>query len=1000
MSLFSAEAAPRVFAVLPGSDYAAALTEGLYARLGPTAPPEAAARVSILVNTARASRAIEAAMAARARAATGGGLLPAIRLVTALWEDPLALPELPPAIDRLRRRLRLTRLVESFLAAAPGRAPVAAAPELAESLARLIDELDEWGVEAARLDGLVEGEMARHWQEALAFADIVRAHWPEIRAEAEGGALDPAARARRTVEALTAAWRENPPEAPTIVAGSTGSRAPTAELMAAIAHLPQGAVVLPGFDPAIEPEVWERIGPDHPFGPFRRLLDRLDMRPGDVRLWIEEARAPRLGLLAQALRPAPVTDAWVAARDRLAADAPPATEGLSLVEAASPTEEAAAIALAIRREIATPGRRAALVTRDATLARRVTAELSRFGILPDDSLGRPLADSAAGVFLRLIAELAGAAADPIRLAALFNHPLTSPGLPRGPHLRLARAYELAVLRRVPDPSLPPGRLADWPAGDDCRGAPPEGFSAWKSAIEAALAPLAAALASGASLAETVACHRRAAEALSSPEGQPRCWNEPDGEAARALFDRIEAAADAYGEGGELRYATLLVTLMRDETLRPDAARAHPRAIIWGTREARVEAAELTILGGLNEGSWPPASPADPWLSRPMRAALGLPSPERQIGLSAHDFLQAAARPRVILTRARKVGGAPAVASRWLVRLENLLGGTAPDALEAMKARGREILGLVPLIHRPAPEEALAPATRPRPRPPVAARPRRLSVTRIETLIRDAYAVYAEKILRLSPLDPLGKPPDALERGTVIHAILHHFVAETPAAETPEAARTRLLALAEAELAARIPWPETRRAWAGRIARAADWFLQGEAERRARGEPVALECPGEMLLDLPAGPFRLTATADRIDRVGEGAMIYDYKAGDPPSARQIGFFNQQLHLQALILEAGGFEGLAPMRAIGGAYLGFSGSDKGGKEVAPNDDHAIPATLPQHREKLIRLLSSYDSETRAYVSRGMAERDGFEGSYDHLARRGEWEAAEADGPEDAA
>ncbi|MBK0399095.1 double-strand break repair protein AddB [Limibaculum sp. M0105] len=1011
MTLFAPQDAPRVFAVPPGADYAAALAEGIHQRLG-AAPPEAAARIEIRANTPRAARAIEAALAARAIGpGDGAALLPRVGLLSALADDPLALPHTPRPVDPLRRRLALTRLIERFLETGAGRAtpPLAAAPDLADSLADLIDELDEWGIPPGQLDGLVEGDLARHWQEALAFADIVRSAWPRIRAEIAPdppnlGAPDPAARARRAVEAIASRWAAEPPAHSLIAAASTGARAMTAPLMAAIARLPQGAVVLPGFDPDIEPEVWRQVGPDHPMGPFRAFLDRLDLAPSDVRPWTPQPRSPRLDLLAQALRPAPVTDAWVAAAPALRADAAAATEGLSLIEARNETEEAAAIAIAIRRAIAAPGCRAALVTRDGQLARRVGAELARFGIEPDDALGRPLADSAAGVFLRLIAAVASGRADPLGLVALMQHPLCTPGMARGAHLRHARAYEIGVLRRVRDPGLAPGRLPSWPTRPrDPRAdwrAPPEGFEPWHAAIEAALAPLVAALADGAPLAQVVEAHAACAEALSTPDpeaGQPQVWLKSDGQALRALMRRLADAADAYGPTPVPRYAALLTTLMRGETLRPEAERPHPRVMIWGTREVRAETADLVILGGLNEGSWPPAPGADAWLSRPMRATLGLPAPEREIGLSAHDFLQAAARPQVVLSRALRSGGAPTVASRWLVRLENLLQGIDGAALAAMRARGQALRDLVPALHRPDPAAAPLPAaTRPAPRPPRAARPRRLSVTRIETLIRDAYAIYAERILRLSPLDPLGKTPDFLDRGNAIHAILHRFVAEAPPGPAdPVAERARLLAIAEAELRARIPWPATRRAWAGRLARAAQWFVDGEAQRRGAGHPVGLECRGRLVIDLPGGPFELTATADRIDAVEGGAMIYDYKAGSPPSPKQIGVFAQQLHLQALILEEGGFEGVPAMQVLGGAYLGLTGSGKGGAETTPPRDAPLRETLGLHRERLIDLLTAYESDEMPYLSRGRAEFGAEEGTYDHLARRAEWEAADPGG-----
>jgi len=984
MSLF-ATPAPRLFALPPGADFAEAFARGLRARVG-AAPPEAMARVEVMVNTRRGLRAIEDALVGSAE---GSALLPRLSLLSELGEDPLAAPDLPPAIDPMRRQLRLTRLVEAYLARAEG-APVTAAPDLAEALGHLLDELQEDGVDSAALDGLVAGELperaAAHWQGTLDFVDIVRKAWPAIRAEAEGGALDPKARQRLAIERLVADWSTAPPTDPVIAAGSTGSVTSTAELLAAIARLPQGAVVLPGFDAGLAPEIWRAIGPEHPMAPFRRLLALLGMAPAQVRPWVEDISAtPRLRLLTQALRPAPVTDAWQRDAAALTAEAEPATAGLTLIEAPTPRHEAAAIALAIRRALETPGKRIALITPDAVLARRVTAELGRYGVLPDDSLGQPLARSPAGVFLRLVAEVAAEGAAPVRLAALLQHPLTRAGLPRPEHLALARRYESEILRRKPQPGLPPGRLPAWPKASAAE-------AAWRDGIEGILAALAAPIA-GASLAEVTAAHIAAAEALSreSDESAPEVWEKTAGMKLLEVMQRLARNADAHGDGPALGYLALLGNLLGRENLPPEAERPHPRVMIWGTQEARIQGADLAILGGLNDGIWPPAQRPDPWLSRPMREKLGLPSPDREIGLSAHDFLQGAARAEVILTRARKVEGAPTVASRWLIRLENLLGGLGEGAaLAAMRARGEELLGLVALVHQP--EAPVARAPRPMPRPPVDKRPRQLSVTQIETLIRDAYAIYARKILGLKPLDPLGRPPDFRERGMVFHHILERFVREIgDHLPEPDEARILLLEATDAVLAEEVPWPDTRRIWRARIGRAAGWFLKGEVLRRAAGRPDGLEVKGMMTVAAPGGEFTLTARADRIDRLANGgAAIFDYKAGAPPSEKQIELgFNQQLHLQAKILMAGGFQQLGPLEAKIGAYLGLTGSGDGGKEQVVDD---LSAQVAAHWAQFEALIAAYDRAETPYISRGRVEKQSFEGDYDHLARRGEWDGGE--------
>ena len=758
--------APRVFALPPGVPFARRFAAGFHARF---ADPETVGRTLVLVNTRRALRAMEDALA---ELAPRPGLLPRLDLMSELYADPLA-TDLPPAIPPLRRQLRLTRLVERFLRtereAGEVMAPARAAPDLAEELALLMDRLCDEGLTADCLDGLLEGSelgeaAAEHWHRTLRFVDIVRRVWPEICAESEGGAPDPRQRQRAAVATLAERWRAEPPTHPVIVAGSTGSVGSTRELMAAVACLPQGAIVLPGFEPATEPAIWEAAGPEHPAGIFRPLLDRLRITPAAVRLWQDAPPSPRRALFAQALRPAPVTDRWREAAAQLAETIDEATSGLALIEAESPRHEAEAIAVAIREALETPGATVGLVSPDAALARRVTAALDRFRVAPDDTLGQPLALAPPAVLLRLITAAAAGRADAVQIAAMLQHPLFRPGMARAAHLARARSYEVRVLRGVAARAQG-GCLPGWP---DAAPEPAPEAAAWLAAIEAALAPLAEVLRGAAPLGGIVPALRAAAERLTDAGDGAEIWAGAAGHELDAFTAELERHADAFGDGPVGDFPALLHALMRGRQVRPSPERPHPRVAIWGPREARVQCADLMILAGLNDGVWPAAADPGPWLSRPMHAAIGLPLPERTIGLAAHDFLQGACQPRVLLTRARKVDGVPTVASRWLVRLETLVEGVgAAAAMRAMRARGERYLELAQRLGRPA--SAVPPAARPG--PGAAARgkaPASLGHARSRLLIRDAYAIYAKRVLRLKPLEPLGRPPDARERGSLVH----------------------------------------------------------------------------------------------------------------------------------------------------------------------------------------------------------------------------------------
>lgn len=969
MTLFPPAGGPRVFALPPGVDFLGALVAGLDARL--PADPLALAEVEVWVNTRRAARALAERMA------TGGPrLLPRIRVVTELADAALAPLDLPAPVPPLRRKLELARLVRGLTEASPDLAPGSAVFDLADSLAALLDELHDEGLSPAVLGAVDAAEHAAHWQKSLAFLQLISGYL------AAAGPGDGPGRLRAAAEAIAARWAVAPPAHPVIVAGSTGSRGAMRVFMAAVARLPQGALVLPGLDAGLPSAVWRRLGrddagaSDHPQHGFRRLGDAIGFDPATVPEW-HPAPPPapeRNALVSLALRPAPVTDQWRAEGARLLGTLGAACRHLAWIEAPDPRREALAIALALR-EAAETGARAALVTPDRTLARRVAAELDRWGIIPDDSAGRPLGLTPPGTLLRRIVALVGRDLTPGDLLAILKHPLvaSAPGA-RAPHQRLTWRLERRQLRGGA-PWIDWPALATWAAGED------EEASAWIAWLRAALAPLADG--GGRSLAEHLATHRAVAETLAAgPAGAAGhgLWDEAAGAEAAALFTLAEAEAAAGGELSPADYRGLFQSLLTGRDVPEAAEVTHPGLAIWGTLEARIQSADLVVLGGLTEGVWPRLPGADPWLGRGLRRAVGLPSPEDRIGLSAHDFQQAMGAPHVVLSRALRDAEAPTVASRWLLRLENLLLGLGPEgeaALSTARARGKRLVTLAGRLDEPA--ERIPAARRPAPRPPSAARPRELSVTQVETLIRDPYAIYASKVLRLRPLDPPGRRPDALSRGIVIHAALDDFVTATLDALPPDAEAVFRETIARA-LAGSAPWPAVRAIWTAKLARAARWFLEGEATRRTRARPARREVRGVRALPGLAHPFAVTARADRLDVGPDGRVaIYDYKSGNAKSEAEIDAFHLQLPLEAAIAAAGGFEGVPPAEVAHLELLFFGDRESRAIDIE---------TLARTWERFVDLIAHYQLPDTPFVARLRPQKISWAGDYDHLSRKGEW------------
>ena len=951
----------RVFGTYSGQAFPETLLEGLTNRLQGAAP-EQWARVEVYVNTQRMHRRLaELFLQGPAR------LMPKFHLVTDLAHDPL-LTDLPMPVPTLKRRLEIAQLVRKLIQRVEGLAPASAVFDLANSLADLMDEMQGEGIAPDVIEGLDISDFSGHWERALQFITIVQRYF-------EGGeAPDKEARQRASVLALTQRWQESPPNHPILVAGSTGSRGTTFHLMKAVAGLPQGAVILPGFDFDMPRRVWAQLSDpktseDHPQFRFSRLLGALDLTSEQVIPWIESApkAAARNRLVSLALRPAPVTFHWRQEGPYLT-ELDQATQDITWLEAPNQRVEAKAIALRLR-QAAELGQTAAVISPDRNLTRRIATALAAWNITPDDSAGIPLSLTAPGRFLLHVLDLAQPQLTSETLLVLLKHPLAHSGADRGQHLRNTRELEL-YLRRDGPAFLTAQTLLQWAETKDH-------YRPWVDWINAKVfdrwpqGPQP--------LENWIAHHRTLAEGLSAglvgDSGQ--LWEQAPGRDTKTAIENLTKYAPAAGDVELTDYSAILRGVLNAGQTR-NQNHVHSNILIWGTLEARVQSADLVILAGLNDGTWPEPPAPDPWLNRSLRLQAGLLLPERRIGLSAHDFQQAVGAKAVWLTRSIRSDDAETVPSRWLNRIENLLNGLEkPDDaswMDRMRARGNEWLGKVEALEAP---QVTPPSIRPSVAPPVACRPESLPVTDIKHLIRDPYAIYAKRILDLKRLDSLTKSPDAPLRGTVIHDLLEAFLQTGPWTNA-EAAKATLLALAEERLQATVPWPAARRMWLARVVRFSEWFVTQEIVRQAQIVSTKTEIKGE--IDLPELNFTLRGTADRIDLLNDGtAHIYDYKTGKPPTRAQQLHFDKQLLLEVEILRRGGFPGLGSLKVTGATYIGL--------DNAPTE---LPAPIDEADvwSDFSKLIRAYQSAEQGYAARRAMLKAEESSDYDHLARYGEW------------
>jgi ATP-dependent helicase/nuclease subunit B len=1001
------------------------------------AKPSVLARTTVYLPTRRAARAFTRQLAARFDGRPL--LLPKVVPLADVDEAEMSLivgdavafsDQVPPAIDPLRRRLELTRLVmacgrtvnRQALRLDPLTAPLmpatlADAFGLAGDLAALLDQMQTEGIPFEALLKLDAANFDRLWEVTATFLDVIGQAWPAYLGQE--GLSDPATRRNLVLEAERHRLTENTSAGPIIAAGSTGTVPATARLLKVIAGLPHGAVILPGLDMALDEAAWRAIdaettpAPSHPQFALKHLLGIMAAQRREVcelGSTSHNAGVARAALAQEALRPSATSEAWLSLDTRMSgAQTTEAFMALTAVEADDERIEALAAAIAMREVLEKPGQTAALVTPDRGLAERVAIELQRWGIVADDSAGRSLFRTAAGHLSALILEVVQSDYSPGSILALLNHPMTRLGLSKAAASQAARCLEIGAIRGA---ALKPGiaglraALKDAPerAADSYAPLPrkilnPAGLGDAEIVLantEIALRPLVEALTCAArDLAGIAKAHRQAFVAVLAFEQDLKGETDseqplsPDAQGVLTLFDTIQNAGDTQGLLEHVgNYADIFLALSKESVVAVQGT-GHPRLKIWGLLEARLLHADRVVIGGLVEGVWPPATRTDAFLNRPMRQQAGLSSPEQRIGQTAHDFVQAIAAPEVILTRAKKTAGGDTIPSRFWQRLKAVSGENWTAAI----ARGDHFLQLAGALSQP---DRIEPRIRPEPRPLSRLQPVSLSVTEIETLYRDPYAIYARHVLKLDPLEDFVLEPTAADRGTLLHAIIEQF-ARTYPDQLPADAHGRLLQIGRRCFDEAHDTPEVEAFWWPKFREMAAKFVFWEERRRADLASINTEVFAKHDFGLPdGGQFRLRAKADRIETTRSGRLrIIDFKTGTVPTAKQIEKgFAPQLTLQAALAIRGGYKGIGARPVEQSIYVKLLGKDAELKESPELKDAPTSDTAEQHLEKLLQQIALFRTGALAFVPHRAVEKVGYARPYDQLARVKEWTAAFGD------
>ncbi|MEB2845258.1 double-strand break repair protein AddB [Rhizobiales bacterium RZME27] len=1017
--------------------------------------PLSLSKVTIFVPTRRAARVLRSEFVDL----LGGrsAILPIIRPLgetdddsgyfdlTAPEEMDLALP-----IGGVARLLELARLILAWrnqlplaITAVHSTSPLVAPASpadaiwLARALAELVDSIETEERDWNDLEKLDTTEHPLWWQLTAEFLKIASAFWPARLEELRRSSPARHQSAILRGEARRIVTRQH--QGPVIVAGSTGSVPAAADLIASIASLPNGVIVLPGLDRSMSDEDWLLLDDDafidqrsepaarsHPQFGLSKLLKRLQIDRSEVETLDLPASdlLVRAATISKALAPAKATDDWSEWRTNTDKnELGTAFSEVSLIEAANEREEATTIAIALRLALEQPGRhgqsQAALITPDRALARRVMAELARFDIIADDTAGAPLSSTLQGTLLTLMLEAILRPGDPVPIIGVIKHPLACFGMPKGDAQEAAHALELLALRggigeieidklsdllerrleeQKADRHTPQWRLS---LPDTAAIQAKELADRIATAVEPLASCLLGRLASGRGstiklpLGEWAARSGRVLEGIATDErgDLSALWSGEAGERlANMLSEVIETDGQMQADGPQ--WIDIVAALTAAEAVKPKALN-HPRIFIFGTLEARLQSVDMLVLGGLNEGSWPGQSVNNPFLSRSMKVDLGLEPPERRIGQLAHDFEMASGTRKLIYSRSMRQGTAPTVASRWLQRLL-ALGGQ--DFARTLRARGDVYRTWAALIDD-APSRQVSP--RPSPIPPADMQPTKYSFSEVGRLRRDPYSIYAARVLRLDPLKPFNEEPGAAQRGTLYHRIIDQYTRESHLPGTP-AAREAILRLTNTLFDAEMLPSHVDQIWRPRFIKVAEAFLIWEKDRAADIKETFTELAAGF--DIPEAGIRLTGIADRIDIKASGrADIIDYKTGLSPSVNQArSLLDPQLALEAAALLAGGFKNMPALTPEELTYVRLRPGERFAtdtinnefaKETARTQPKSAIDLANESRGQLAGFVNLLRSGKAGFSSRLVPMmQSAYDGDYDHLARVAEWSTAE--------
>lgn len=838
------------------------------------------------------------------------------------------------------------------------------ASNLALELEKFLNEVNRNGLNLDDLEKIVDDEYSQHWQEVLNFLEIFGKKWNKFIKD--NNVISVVDFKSRMIEFNAEYFKKNKPLNPIVIAGVSGSVKSTCEFIKSLIKYDNCYYFFKDLNKNLTEDEWKEIGVFHPQYSFKNLLDNCINCERDRVKNLEFNNCLIVNpiiekILSFSMLPYNETHKWQSKLNIKKED----FSHISKIECNNSFEELSVISLITKHVHETSNDNVAIITSDEIFANQLAVELKNLNLDVNNAFGNKISRTEVVKFLFLILDVIKNKYETVAFLSLLKHDFTLFGYNKNELNRLTLLLEDKILRGY-------GNLG-------CEGILKKvnefGNLELIDFIKKIMETLDKFKCEKLNFQSVIKLHIELAENIASNSevvGSNAFWNNSkNGDELLNFFNEVIKESESYGDIKNCDEYSYLLDYLIAENSYSDRYSIHPMVNIISPQEAKLINYDLIILTNLNDGRFPPHISTDPWMSKSMRKAFGLPDRDELIGNFAYDFTQFLCNKKVILTRSLKEDGVPTVKSKYLMRLETFL-----LCQNHLKLEENNIWKEVFKKRNFAEQNIII--KRPKPKPPLDRRPRELYATKIEKLMNNPYDIYAEKILNLKKKDDFYENKIFAFFGSAVHEALENYIKNYKAAEFAKLYE-KLIKYGKESFDKYFTDETSRELFFIRFSNIAEWFIEQDEAVRASGYNVYAERIEKLYMKNI--DFTIAAKIDRIEENEFGSInIIDYKTGNTPSTSDVLTAKKpQLIIEAIVLENKKTDKLV--------YWSIKGK---GDEKIQEIDSDICELVNKGRDGIVRLITHFNVFENSYIATAfdLNDQNHYASDYKHLSRVEEW------------